>query len=257
MLLPRSLSDIVEDVCEELCRPQPVKMYPVLEAICDGFVCTSKTNRKYYRVILTMLWPKDDIFPGPRTPAEDIRKAIDRFRRHQDPNAKPYQDPFRRVIELQMEEGLVGLRTIGSTYQLVSPEVGTKLAPRIHLKAVDWEPVLSRYHGGCAICSNPDGKLCQDHKVPRTRGGGNELANWQPLCTRCNNRKQKLCMGCVQDCLTCSLAFPEFYKDVHLDPATVRGINEFATALGEDPGVVANRLIAQQLVQISKLPESM
>ena len=65
----------------------------------------------------------------------------------------------------------------------------------------------------CAVCG------CQmeagirglqaDHKMPVSRGGTNDLANWQPLCVTCNVGKRRACEGCELNCNLCSWAFPD------------------------------------------------
>lgn len=62
----------------------------------------------------------------------------------------------------------------------------------------------------CGVHIQPGVRGLQaDHKVPLSRGGGNELHNWQPMCNNCNVGKRRACEGCSLDCQTCSWAFPE------------------------------------------------
>ena len=51
--------------------------------------------------------------------------------------------------------------------------------------------------------------LQADHKVPLSRGGAQEIENWQALCNECNVVKRRACEGCNDDCQECAWAFPE------------------------------------------------
>ncbi|MDG1950424.1 MAG: HNH endonuclease signature motif containing protein [bacterium] len=50
--------------------------------------------------------------------------------------------------------------------------------------------------------------LQADHKVPLSRGGTNDLSNWQAICNTCNVIKRRACQGCSIDCQTCAWAHP-------------------------------------------------
>ncbi len=51
--------------------------------------------------------------------------------------------------------------------------------------------------------------LQADHKVPLSRGGSNDLENWQSMCNNCNVGKRRACEGCSLDCNSCAWAFPD------------------------------------------------
>lgn len=65
----------------------------------------------------------------------------------------------------------------------------------------------------CAVC----GKITEagvrglqaDHKIPLTKGGGEEISNWQALCNECNVAKRRMCQDCDLVCVKCSWAYPE------------------------------------------------
>ena len=46
-----------------------------------------------------------------------------------------------------------------------------------------------RHCRACGHPGSPDNPLTADHIVPRARGGGNDRANLQCLCRRCNSAK--------------------------------------------------------------------
>jgi len=56
----------------------------------------------------------------------------------------------------------------------------------------EWESLKARYGHTCLCCGRrePESKLTPDHVIPLARGGGNGIDNIQPLCLRCNIRKQ-------------------------------------------------------------------
>ena len=182
-----------------------------------GFVARSPTNKRYYGVILRALWPPRHGLPGPILSEGDIRAAVDDFRKAN--NNPPYKDVFRRMRELQGEEGFTSIRKEGTHYQLQSLEVSQKREPRAKLRAADWKKLKEEHGHKCASCGaqEPDVQLSPDHKIPRSRGGSNDLGNWQPLCEQCNNAKSHACRGCTLICHVCSWAFPADYKPLVIE----------------------------------------
>ncbi len=55
----------------------------------------------------------------------------------------------------------------------------------------DWEELKRMYNYRCPCCliSEPKITLTEDHIVPISRGGSNNIENIQPLCRSCNSRK--------------------------------------------------------------------
>lgn len=179
-----------------------------------GFVSTSATNKLYYSVILAALWPERHGIPGPVLTEKEVRRAVDAFRLNR--GEEPYKDVFRRMRELQGEEGFTSIRKEGNRYQLQSLDVSQKREPRAKLGKAEWKKLKEQYDHKCASCGaqEPDIKLSQDHKIPRERHGSNDLGNWQPLCEQCNNIKSNACRGCTLICSVCSWAFPADYKQL-------------------------------------------
>ncbi len=177
-----------------------------------GFVSPSAANKLYYAVILKALWPTGHGIPGPVLNEREIRATVDAFRTAN--GQDQYKDVFRRLRELQGDEGFTSIRKEGTRYQLQSLELGPKREPRGKLSKSDWKKLKDKYDYRCASCGRrePEVKLSPDHKVPRSRNGSNELGNWQPLCEQCNIKKSSSCQGCQLLCAVCSWAFPEDYK---------------------------------------------
>lgn len=55
------------------------------------------------------------------------------------------------------------------------------------LTRADWDQVLGTYGHSCLACGAPEVTI--DHVIPVSRGGRNEAANVQPLCSYCNTSK--------------------------------------------------------------------
>lgn len=219
-----------------------------LEEVCQEFVSPSQANKSYYRVLLEELWPVGHGIPGPRVKEEELREAIERFRRNQYSGSKPYKpyiDVFRRLRELQGEEGVTGIGRQGETYQLVSLSLSEKRVPRIKLSDVGWQQILESYHHKCPVCSRsePEVRFQQDHKIPRTRGGGNEPTNWQPLCDECNNFKSTSCRGCQLECEKCSWAFPEHFAPLRLSSDHISKLRQSAANANLNPHDLLNQIV--------------
>ncbi|MEA5501268.1 HNH endonuclease signature motif containing protein [Limnoraphis robusta Tam1] len=215
-----------------------------IEEVSQNFVSRSKANRKYYQLILETLWPLGhNHLPGPIVSMTTLRQVINNYR------GQPYNDPARRIRELQGEEGIVGIVRLGSgkqtKYQLVHTKVEKKRDPRTGLSSKDWAKVIAKYNSQCAVCGRRDTeiRLDQDHKIPRLRGGSDDFSNWQPLCKECNNFKSTACRGCELDCRQCPWAFPEKYAPIKLSPLNIERVRSLSRQKGESPTELLNAIL--------------
>jgi len=211
-----------------------------IEQAVEGFVAKGSANKVIYRIILETLWPKGHGIPGPVIDREFIISAVDSAK------GKPYRDVFRRLRELQGDEGFLGITKQGNKYQLINLNIYPKKKPRTALSDDKWGLIISHYKNVCVVCgASPDKNgFQQDHKVPRSRGGTDDTTNWQPLCDSCNNIKSVACRGCRDDCSQCGWAFPEFYKPIKLLGSTLRLLHRYA----EEQKLDANKLVSEWIL---------
>lgn len=64
----------------------------------------------------------------------------------------------------------------------------------------EWETLKAQYNYTCPMClkKEPDVRLTQDHIIPVSKGGSNNIENIQPLCRSCNSSKGAKLIGKVQ-----------------------------------------------------------
>lgn len=223
-----------------------------IQKIFNGFVSPSKANREYYKVVLEELWPIGHGIPGPIISQGKLREAIDRERKKtwdKDIPYKNYVDVFRRIRELQGEEGITGIAREGQNYQLVRLDLTSKREPRVKLSPDDWSMILKKYNHSCAVCGRkePEVKFDQDHKVPRTREGSNSVDNWQPLCHECNNFKSTSCRACSLECSTCPWAYPEKYGPLRLNNENITLVRQISLDENRDPSELLNAIVEKYL----------
>jgi 5-methylcytosine-specific restriction endonuclease McrA len=55
----------------------------------------------------------------------------------------------------------------------------------------EWQELKAFHNFKCLCCGKqePEIKLSRDHVIPLTQGGADSIDNIQPLCTRCNSKK--------------------------------------------------------------------
>lgn len=208
-----------------------------------GFVAPGVALKNIYDVLLHKLWPTGHGIPGPQVSEGEIRQVINVVRSAAGKEA--YLDPFRRMRELQGEEGFTCIIKEGTKYQLVSTQVTTKRKPRAKPAEKLWKQLKLDRAYKCAHCgqAEPAIKLSPDHRIPRSRDGTNDDHNWQPLCEQCNNAKSSACQGCSLNCNVCFWAFPEDYKPIIIQDENREQIRRAAEKAKLDQSDLANQIL--------------
>jgi hypothetical protein len=67
----------------------------------------------------------------------------------------------------------------------------------------EWELLEKQYNYTCPCCggSEPEIKLTEDHIIPLSRGGSDNIENIQPLCRSCNCKKHTKIIKYSNPCL--------------------------------------------------------
>lgn len=126
---------------------------------------------------------------------EDIN-AKARERRQQD--LEHYREIGRNSYERHAEER----RQYSLEYYKRFPEKSVaatnrrralKYASKVTHTEQEWQDLKAHYNFTCLCCrkTEPEIKLTRDHVIPLTEGGDDSIKNIQPLCARCNSKKNK------------------------------------------------------------------
>jgi hypothetical protein len=211
--------------------------------VIRGFVSPSSANKEIYAQLLNLIWPVGHGIPGPIVSQQDLRSGLDEQRRAE--GKSEYKDVFRRLRELQGEEGLTCIVKEGTKYQIQSTVLAPKRIPRQKPTLSLWKKILTERDFACANCGaqQPSVRLSPDHRIPRDRGGDNSDDNWQPLCEQCNNIKSSACRGCELNCRVCSWAFPETYKQIRIDDSNKELIRRQAEKKKVDQSKLVNEIL--------------
>jgi len=113
-------------------------------------------------------------------------KIIQRMREYTERNREKVREINRKAQARyrKTEKGRWSKRVY--EYRKRNPKIG-----KIDKK--QWEEKLKRLGGKCQMCGSTE-DITIDHIIPLSKGGTNHIDNLQPLCRRCNSRKQNKIM---------------------------------------------------------------
>lgn len=183
--------------------------------------------------ILIRLWGnEEDSFPKPWVSSAELLELTGQ--KYFDRRTRELRDQLGCDIETAYQEKFVGHGWRINSEKLSPPQ------DREYLTQTQKVELFGNSNYCCATCgvrieAGVRG-LQADHKVPLSRGGSNDIKNWQPMCNNCNVGKRRACEGCELDCNSCSWAFPEIVgvKTMHaISEQTLRRIDLYATRSGK------------------------
>ena len=200
-----------------------------------SYIKSLPTKRKLSDVkvkILTRLWGNEsDNFPKPWVSSEELLKLTDQ--KYFDRRTRELRDQLGCDVESSYIE-----KFNGHAWRLKS----SNLSPpqdRDYLTQSQKEKLFKDNNFTCVTCglkiSAGIRGLQADHKVPLSRGGSNELTNWQPMCNNCNVGKRRACEGCSLECKLCSWAYPEKFgvkTMVSISEKTLRRVDAYSDKTG-------------------------
>lgn len=197
----------------------------------EGYFEKLPTKRKLSVVkikILTRLWGKDtDPFPKPWVSSAELLELTNQ--KYFDRRTRELRDQLGCDLESKYIASLSGHAWRINSEGLAPPQ------DRDYLTQGQKNKLFKDHDSTCVTCGlKVDAGirgLQADHKVPLSRGGSNDLSNWQPMCNNCNVGKRRTCEGCLLDCKTCSWAYPEIFgvqTMVSIGEQTLRRIDAYS-----------------------------
>lgn len=193
------------------------------------------TKRKLSDVklkILTRLWGKEaDSFPKPWVSSDELLKLTDQ--KYFDRRTRELRDQLGCDLESKYIADFSG-----HAWRIKSEKLEPPL-DRNYLTQSQKNKLFEDHDSTCVTCGlKVDAGirgLQADHKIPLSRGGSNDLSNWQPMCNNCNVGKRRTCEGCALDCQTCSWAYPEIHgvrTMVSIGEKTLRRVDAYSVETG-------------------------
>jgi len=202
----------------------------------DKYLASLPTKRKLSEVklkILTRLWGKpNDSFPKPWVSSAELLELTGQ--KYFDRRTRELRDQLGCNLESSYREEFGGHAWRVVSYELAPPQDRDYLTQSQKIK------LFEKHDYCCSTCGKKVDAgirgLQADHKVPLSRGGSNDLINWQPMCNNCNVGKRRACEGCELECETCSWAFPEAVgvkTMVSIKESTLRKIDAYSGSSGK------------------------
>lgn len=202
----------------------------------DNYIKEIFKNKKISRVkldILKRLWHEEKhTFPKPWVSSADLLKLTNQ--KYFDRRARELRDHLGCDIETKYLE-----EVRGHAWRIKSRDIAPPM-DRDYLTKAQKNKLFTENDFHCVICgirveAGIRG-LQADHRIPLSRGGGNDLSNWQPICNNCNVGKRRACEGCVLDCKTCSWAFPDTVGVkliMGINEETIRRLDVYSEKMGQ------------------------
>lgn len=201
----------------------------------DEYLKSLPVKRKLSDVkikILTRLWGDDlDSFPKPWVSSAELLELTEQ--KYFDRRARELEEKLGCDVVTSYHKEFGGHAWRINSVNLSPPQ------DREYLTKAKKNALFERYDHSCSACATNvpagDKGLQADHKVPLSRGGNNDLGNWQPLCVNCNVGKRRACEGCQLDCNACSWAFPEIFgvkTMLSISEKTLRRVDAYTSLNG-------------------------
>ncbi|MFA9395569.1 MAG: HNH endonuclease [Halodesulfovibrio sp.] len=220
-----------------------------MSALFDEYIAMLPTKRKLSEAkfkIVKRLWGGDAVpFPKEWVTSSELLELTGQ--KYFDRRARELRDQLGCDIESAYSSELKG-----QAWRLVSSKLAVPQA-REYLTIKQKNKLFEDAKFVCAICglkveAGVRG-LQADHKIPLSRGGGNGLANWQPVCNTCNVVKRRACEGCDLNCSDCSWAFPENFAVVvtRFDRALLNQFEGHAVSIGFSKDELLVKIVEEYL----------
>lgn len=184
--------------------------------------------------ILERLWSRDvDSFPKPWVSSAELLDITGQ--KYFDRRTRELRDQMGCDLESSYREEFSGHAWRINSENLAPPQDRDYLTQTQKLRLFECNDYCC---STCGLKINAGIRGLQaDHKVPLSRGGTNNLENWQPMCNNCNVGKRRACEGCEIECETCSWAFPDLVgvkTMVSISERTLKMIDHYSKITGEN-----------------------